>query len=97
MTVERSRYDRWYGIFSEAYEDPSSVSSLHCPNCGAQSLHLVFRGDHSDDVRAIAIFWCGSCMYGLAPNTTPVPAGTEVTVSDTVIAPDFRIVKRDVS
>ena len=71
MTAELSQFDVWYAVFLKAYHDPSSVSSLHCPRCGEQSLNLIFQGRSVDAIRAIRIFWCGSCMYGLAPNLTP--------------------------
>ena len=96
MTAERSEFDVWYEVFLRAYDDPSVVSSLRCPGCGAQSLHLVFEGLRADDIRVITIFWCGSCMRGLAPNTAPAPEGADVTVSESTLAPDFRIINRSV-
>lgn len=95
VTAERTKFDVWHDVFLKAYADPS-VPSLHCPGCGAQSLHLVFEGLRSDEIRAITIFWCGSCMYGLAPNTAPVPDGATVTVSESPLAPDFQIIYRNI-
>jgi len=78
--------------FSEAYEDRPPFRSCTARTVGYSPLHLVFRGDRSDDVRAIAIFWCGSCMYGLAAqHDARARRRRRSRVSEPSSQPDFRI------
>ncbi|MFD1047580.1 hypothetical protein ACFQ1S_19560 [Kibdelosporangium lantanae] len=94
MTSGSVDFDTWYDVYLKAYRDPSVLPSLSCPNCGSKSLNLVFQSFRRDDGRGIRVFWCGSCMFGLAPNRVILPDNAEVTLFDEFVVPDFVVIDR---
>ncbi|GAB1689449.1 hypothetical protein KRM28CT15_12520 [Krasilnikovia sp. M28-CT-15] len=65
-------YDDWLDAYSAAYDAAPGPFSLLCPNCGRQSLRLVFTGDLERMV-GYAHFWCDSCLQGIGVSRTSIP------------------------
>ena len=85
-------YDEWLNAFQLAYRAPERVAELACPNCGARELRLLFilqggRGNEAD-----AVFWCGSCLEGMPPGPSEVPAGCRPVRLEDAGVPNYRVV-----
>lgn len=85
-------YERWLEAFQGAYRAPDRIAGLACPNCGARELRLrfVIYGDRED--RANAVFWCGSCLEGMPPGPSEIPAGCAAVRHEDAGIPDYRVV-----
>jgi hypothetical protein len=75
-----------------AYDHATSVGERGCPNCGSKSLHLIFVVDEPDAESGTAVFWCDSCMQGLAPNQAPVAEEGERIRRGTEVVPNYTVV-----
>jgi hypothetical protein len=85
-------YDQWLEVFQLAYRAPQLVSELACPNCDARELHLRFLLYEDQGHEANAVFWCGSCLEGMAPGPSEVPGGCTPVRREDAGVPNYRIV-----
>jgi hypothetical protein len=85
-------YVQWLEAFQRGYRALDRIVELACPNCGACELRLCFvvYGDRED--RADAVFWCGSCLEGMPPGPSEVPAGCATVRYEDADIPDYRVV-----
>ena len=44
---EARLFRSWMDAFDEVYAQPSLISQLRCPTCGATDLQIVFVGDRT--------------------------------------------------
>jgi hypothetical protein len=65
---------------------------LACPNCGARDLHLRFVLYGSREHEASAVFWCGSCLQGMPPGSSEVPAACTPVRREDADIPNYGIV-----
>ena len=91
--INLASYDEWLDAYEAAYRNAPLPYSQRCPNCGNQTLRLIFTVAHEGDRSATAIFWCESCLYGLFPSRCLLPEGA-VAGSDGEV-PNYRIVPPD--
>jgi hypothetical protein len=91
MQQQRASYEEWLDKYEEAYLSPDVVPQQRCPNCGAQTLRLVFvvRDEGSADGRPA--YWCDTCMYGLLLSRITVPHGG-AKVPESYEVPNYNIV-----
>jgi hypothetical protein len=84
--------ERWLDVFDRAYREPGQISALACPNCGARELRLRFVLYGSRGIGAYAVFWCGSCLQGLPPGPSKVPAAWTPVRREDAGVPDYQVV-----
>jgi hypothetical protein len=53
-------WDDWSARYEAAYQAVPDDLHKPCPNCGMDSLHLVFTG-HASTAVGYASSWCDSC------------------------------------
>jgi hypothetical protein len=67
-------WDDWSARYEAAYQAVPDDLHEPCPNCGMDSLHLVFTG-HVSTAVGYASFWCDSCLQGIVISRAPIPEG----------------------
>ena len=85
-------YEQWLDVFQQAYCAPDRVSELACPNCGARELRLRFVLYGNQGHEASAVFWCDSCLEGMPPGPSEVPAACTPVRREDAHVPNYRIV-----
>lgn len=90
--VLMATYQEWLDAFQRAYRAPDRVSELACPNCGARELRLRFVLYGRQEREANAAFWCDSCLQGMPPGPSEVPATCTPVRSEDAHVPNYRIV-----
>jgi len=90
-TGNHASYDQWFGMYQQVYREPSLLPNLRCPNCGNQTLHLVFKVAQEGDPQGVAVFWCQTCLFGLPLMRGRVPEGGPIATNEVQI-PNYRIV-----
>jgi hypothetical protein len=93
VTSLMASYEQWLEVFQRACHDPDRASELVCPNCGERQLRLLFVIYGTDEDRVNAVFWCGSCLEGLPPGPSEVPAGCARVRHEGVDIPNYRIAR----
>ena len=83
-------YEQWLDVFQKAYSAPDQVLDLVCPNCGAKDLRLRFVILGGDGARSDAVFWCGSCLEGMLPGPSEVPATCTPVRREDANVPNYR-------
>jgi hypothetical protein len=84
-------YDQWLEAFKRAYRAPDQTAGLACPNCGACKLQLRFVTYGGREDRASAVFWCDSCLEGMPPRPSQVPAGCATVRHEDAGIPNYRV------
>lgn len=88
-------FEQWLEAFQQAYHlPPERVSEVVCPNCGARALQLRFV-TYLPDGEAHGVFWCGSCLQGIAPGPSMVPAAYHRVRREDANIPNYRVVSPD--
>jgi hypothetical protein len=67
----------WMDAFADITDNYASLSTIHCPNCGAETLRVRFIG--ARDVRAASGYlWCDTCLTGIVLSRMGVPDGADI-------------------
>lgn len=85
-------FANWVDEYEWAYQHPDTVPARNCPSCGVQKLQLVFVVDEMDSESGRAVFWCDSCLRGLAPNRALLPPSGNRVLKGKERIPNFRLV-----
>ncbi|MGW6058721.1 hypothetical protein [Streptomyces sp. NPDC055189] len=78
-----NNWQDWTSAYERAYEEPSAVRDIECPNCTNRTLVLVFSEKLEGGI-GYASFWCDTCMYGIHLSRTQIPDVAEVITLDGV-------------
>ncbi|MER5478643.1 hypothetical protein ABT026_16975 [Streptomyces sp. NPDC002734] len=57
-----------------------------------KDLQLIFIVDDMRDGSGMSVFWCNSCLSGLAPNRAPLPPAGRRVLRGSEEVPNFRLV-----
>ncbi|MCP2323905.1 transcription elongation factor Elf1 [Hamadaea flava] len=70
-------WEQWQDAYEAAYEAVPADPPTSCPNCGHETLRLVFTGDVGKGV-GYGAFWCDTCLQGISISRAPLPEGAVV-------------------
>ncbi|MFJ8689502.1 hypothetical protein [Micromonospora wenchangensis] len=70
-------FDDWLDAYDVMYRALPASSELPCPNCGHQTLRLVFTAPPGTR-HGYAAFWCDTCLEGIHLSRAPIPDGVSV-------------------
>jgi hypothetical protein len=66
--------EQWLDSYEIVYDAIPGDPHVPCPNCGHDTLRLVFTGDPERMV-GYAGFWCDNCLQGIGISRAPIPDG----------------------
>jgi hypothetical protein len=92
-------FEDWVSEYEKVYENPDSLRTESCPNCGHQCLQLVIVVPRLDSHIGHTAFWCDHCLNGIMVDRSKVRPGVEILANgeeDTAAKqpriPDFRLI-----
>ena len=71
-----------FQLWTDALHSVLEQHAVHCPNCGADALRIVFVGNPDTRV-GYCSFWCDTCRYGIRPSRVLIPDGADFFPFDT--------------
>lgn len=92
MGHDAVHFASWLDTYQLAWSRGGSTEGIVCPRCGHCCLVLALTELPDAGERASVYFWCGSCLYGLLPNTTFAAPGMTVVPRASIDIPDYRLV-----
>jgi hypothetical protein len=87
-------FKQWGKAWNQACVSPERAAALRCPNCGVRALQLRFV-THREGGWAYGAFWCDSCLEGMAPGRSEVPATYKPVRDVEAHIPNYRLVPPD--
>ncbi|MDG4800991.1 hypothetical protein [Micromonospora sp. WMMD980] len=90
-------FEEWLDAYEIFYRTLPTRPELPCPNCGHQTLSMVFTGPPGAGYGYVS-FWCDTCLEGIHLSRAPIPAGVTARSIDAPAAdrrsgiPNYRLV-----